>query len=726
MNITKKKSILVTHPLIARDWDVEKNTDISIENVAPTDKLSVWWSCLNGHSYSVSPYTRLRTNGCKFCNKEKNERKNLLEIRLLSGNSKRFTDVASREVVSQWSIELNEIKPHEVTSHSKLKIKWKCQDGHTWEATPSSRIRGGGCPECYKLNRVEILLKAKLKVAGRSLFDAYPNLVDEWDFSKNHRNPYELTPNSNYKAFWKCKFNHSWEANIYNRTGNGSGCPECSGSGTSKIEIYILCELRKLFVKVDWRKKIDSFELDIFIPEYSIGVEVDGEYWHRNKSEKDRKKSFFLKSKGINLIRIRSDYLTGTDDHIIIAKGQSNTDDFQIITNEIIEYLRNKIGTESLIDYCINKKQLAAKDYQEMIARLPAPPERDSLLAVYPNVASEWDYDKNSPLTPDLFTPKSDQKFWWTCSKNHSWQATIKNRTLRDSNCPHCFDTRRVDEINKRYLSRLGSIAEKYPEVLPYWDHKKNIPSNPEKITAVLTNTYSWICMQEHSFTRLLKGMVKDQSCKYCHSIKKTHPKLLDEWDFANNNHIDPIEITQGSDKSLWWLCENGHSWNASIVSRLKGNKKCHACLSLGFRFPYLLNEWDFEKNTEIDPMLVHAGTKKKAWWKCLNGHQWETSINNRSGDKKSNCPICGRALAAEKTRLLKLSKSGSLEDNFPEVATKWNKELNKDLTPEDISSNSHTPVWWTCNCGNYYKQTPNHLVTLLKRSSSYKCEKCS
>lgn len=206
MNITKKKSILITHPLIAKDWDIEKNINSVIENISSTEKISVWWKCANEHSYAVSPYTRLRTNGCKFCNKEKNERKNLLEIRLLSGNSKRFTDVASEEIVSQWSIALNELKPHEVTSHSKLKIKWRCEIGHVWEATPSSRIRGGGCPECYKLNRVEILLKAKLKIAGRSLFDAYPNLLDEWDFSKNHRNPYELTPNSNYKAFWKCKF----------------------------------------------------------------------------------------------------------------------------------------------------------------------------------------------------------------------------------------------------------------------------------------------------------------------------------------------------------------------------------------------------------------------------------------------------------------------------------------------------------------------------------------
>ena len=726
MNIKKKKSILITHPLIARDWDVEKNINLSIENVAPTDKLNVWWTCVNGHSYAVSPYTRLRTNGCKSCNKEKNTRKNLLEIRLLSGNSKRFTDVATKKTISQWSNNLNELKAHEVSSHSKVKIKWQCEKGHIWEATPSSRIRGSGCPECYKSYRVDLLLKAKLKIAGRSLLDEYPKLIDEWDFSKNKKNPNELTPNSNYKVFWKCRFNHSWEASIYNRTGNGSGCPECSGSGTSKIEIYILCELRKIFTKVDWRKKIDSFEIDIFVPEYSFGIEIDGEYWHRNKKEKDQKKSNYLNSKGIDIIRIRANELPNVNDHIIIATGFSNIDDFQNITNKLIDYLKGKIESNKLVNYWLNKKQLAVKDYQEMISRLPAPPVGESFLAVYPDIAHEWDYVKNSPLTPDLFTPKSDQKFWWVCSVNHSWQATIKNRTLKGSNCPDCYGERRSEDSKRNHFNRLGSIAEKYPKLIAFWDHKNNEIRNTNEVTAVLTNSYSWICHRQHTFTKLLKTMVKDQICRYCYSIRETHPELLSEWDFNKNYGIEPLEISQGSNKSIWWKCEHGHSWNASLVNRLQDNKRCNVCLSLGFRFPSLLKEWNFEKNTDIDPMIIHAGSKTKVWWKCLLDHHWEGSIENRTGVKKSICPICARKNAAEKTRLIKLSKSGNLEDKFPVVASKWNYDLNKDLTPKKISSNSHIPVWWTCGCGNIYKRTPNYLVTLFSRGSSYGCENCS
>ena len=369
-----KKSILISNPLIARDWDVQKNIDLNIESVSSTNKNPVWWICENGHSYSVSPYTRIRTNGCKLCNKESKSRKNLLDVRLLSGKSKRFSDVASSQLISEWARDLNNIKPDQVTSHSKLKINWRCSKGHIWECTPSSRMRGTGCPECYKLNRVNIILESKLKKSGVTLFQKYPHLANEWDYSKNHLDPNKLTPNSNYKIFWKCKFNHFWEANIYNRTGNGSGCPECSGSGTSKLEIYILCELRTIFSEVCWRKKIDSFEIDIYIPQYSFGIEVDGDYWHKNKVEKDRRKSAYLENKGIDLIRVRSDEINGVKDHFIIVKGYSNTDDFQDITNKIALYLNQKIHNAKLSEYCINQKQVASKNYQQMIARLPAPP----------------------------------------------------------------------------------------------------------------------------------------------------------------------------------------------------------------------------------------------------------------------------------------------------------------------------------------------------------------
>lgn len=76
-----------------------------------------------------------------------------------------------------------------------------------------------------------------------------------------------------------------------------------------------------------------------------------------------------------------------------------------------------------------------------MISRMPAPPDGETLADVHPEVALEWNFEKNYPLTPDLFTRASDQKVWWKCSssQSHEWPAVIKNRTLAKSGCPFCY-----------------------------------------------------------------------------------------------------------------------------------------------------------------------------------------------------------------------------------------------------------------------------------------------
>ncbi|MEI7527073.1 MAG: zinc-ribbon domain-containing protein, partial [Mariniphaga sp.] len=417
MNNTKKKSILLTHPSIAKDWDANKNINFSIENVASTDKSSIWWTCVNQHSYSVSPYTRLRTNGCKICNKDERGIQSKLLSRLITGTSKRFTEVADKKLMSEWAHDLNDILPTEVTSSSHRKINWRCTEGHVWSASISARIRGTNCPKCYSNNRREILLKGKLKVSGLSLFEKYADLKDEWDFEKNLLDPNTLTPNSNYKVYWKCKYGHGWEAAIYNRTGKGSGCPFCTNQ-TSKIEIYLLCELREIFDKVEWRKKIHGVEADICITDLNIVIEVDGEYWHKDKLEADKKKNSFFELNGYKTIRVRSDQLPDIDGLLVLF---NRNDDNAKIAMSLVNLLVIHTKDSKAVKYQSDGVPKGESNYKVMISRLPAPPDELSLLTTNPDVANEWDYEKNMPLTPDLFSKGSNQILWWKCHKNHSW-----------------------------------------------------------------------------------------------------------------------------------------------------------------------------------------------------------------------------------------------------------------------------------------------------------------
>ena len=57
---------------------------------------------------------------------------------------------------------------------------------------------------------------------------------------------------------------------------------------------------------------------------------------------------------------------------------------------------------------------------------------------------------------------------------------------------------------------------------------------------------------------------------------------------------------------------------------------------------PELLVEWDYKKNSDIDPTQIKPENDSKVWWKCSScGHEWQARIGNRS--RGDGCPACRR-----------------------------------------------------------------------------------
>jgi len=66
---------------------------------------------------------------------------------------------------------------------------------------------------------------------------------------------------------------------------------------------------------------------------------------------------------------------------------------------------------------------------------------RTTLDEANPELASEWDFERNAPLTPSVVSPGSDKKVWWKCKKGHSWDTRISYRARgkrRQKKCPYC------------------------------------------------------------------------------------------------------------------------------------------------------------------------------------------------------------------------------------------------------------------------------------------------
>lgn len=99
-----------------------------------------------------------------------------------------------------------------------LKVWWKCEHGHEWQARVSSRVRGSGCPVCSESQRSP----------RRSLAEMYPDLVAELDPERNGTvDATRLAVRSNRILWWRCPRGHEWQARVFARTG-GTGCPVCA------------------------------------------------------------------------------------------------------------------------------------------------------------------------------------------------------------------------------------------------------------------------------------------------------------------------------------------------------------------------------------------------------------------------------------------------------------------------------------------------------------------
>lgn len=115
-------------------------------------------------------------------------------------------------------------------------------------------------------------------------------------------------------------------------------------------------------------------------------------------------------------------------------------------------------------------------------------------------------------------------------------------------------------------------------------------------------------------------------------SLAETMPDLAKEWHPTKNGTLSPNDISAGHFKPVWWRCLRcSHEWEASPNNRKKGSG-CPCCSGrvpksgvndLATLYPELLKEWDFHKNTNLDPKQLLPGSGKKAWWKCSKcGHE--------------------------------------------------------------------------------------------------------
>ena len=174
--------------------------------------------------------------------------------------------------------------------------------------------------------------------------------------------------------------------------------------------------------------------------------------------------------------------------------------------------------------------------------------------------------------------------------------------------------------------------------------------------------------------------------------------ELASQWHPTKNGDLSPRKVTAYSNKEVWWLGQCGHEWQAKISSRSNG-RGCPYCSNkivlsefndLATRYPKLLEEWDWDRNKELDPTKVMAGSHTYAWWKCSKcGHKWQAEIRMRTLGKRG-CPICARTIRGNTFRATLLnSGKKSLAEEHLEIAKEWDMCKNAPKSANCYTSNS-------------------------------------
>jgi len=109
-----------------------------------------------------------------------------------------------------------------------INLKWKCfkkECGEIFESTWDNIKANRDCPFCA----------GKRVGLSNCLATTNPELAKEWHPTLNgDLTPFNVTPGTNKNIWWQCEKGHEWQAEIYNRAGNNSGCPYCSGRYASE------------------------------------------------------------------------------------------------------------------------------------------------------------------------------------------------------------------------------------------------------------------------------------------------------------------------------------------------------------------------------------------------------------------------------------------------------------------------------------------------------------
>ena len=413
--VQNKGSLAQTNPILLDEWDRSKNGLLNPEEITIGYNGTVWWKGKCGHTWPASIRDRNKGIGCPYCSNKK----------LLVG----YNDLETKrpDIAKEWNYSKNILKPSDVISGSDKSVWWKCQIcGNEWEAKIVSRIRGAGCPKCafekstsYPEQAIYYYLK-KL----------YPDAINRYLQEGNELDVYipsvfiGIEYDGEYYHSDKKRYIEERKTDYYEKQGiNIIRIKESDTLSTIKKDIiyyvpkssYItLDEVIERLIQVISEKTSSRLNIDI-------------------NNQRD-------------MMSIMSNYVSGIKTNSIATVKPELMDEWNYEKNqELKPYYISANSNKKVWWKCKNGHEWPAKIYSRTRGsgcpycnNKRAWPGYNDLATTKPDLASEWDYEKNGVLKPTDILAGSSKKVWWKCNIcSYEWPAEICNRS-KGSGCPKC------------------------------------------------------------------------------------------------------------------------------------------------------------------------------------------------------------------------------------------------------------------------------------------------
>jgi len=445
-----------------------------------------------------------------------------------------------------------------------------------------------------------------------------------------------LSSGSGVRLWWRCKKGHSWEAAVYSR--KKSGCPYCAGKRVTKKESF---GFKHPDLVIEWGSSNK-------LSPYSVSEHSNRRAWWRCRrcgrewqaAVKDRshgKGCSACSGRHISKIEVRffcEISLLCPDVVMGYRVGRWKCDLFVPSLSLVIEVDGARWHKDMGRDV---RKNTALGDAGLSVLRARGIP----LKAIVPMDVS---FDESTGKGVDRGIRSVVERLVGMGVDEKGYLST----------CGFQNDGMYAKMLRMFPVTEGDRVFDRRPELASEWDYYRNA-ENPNFLSYGSKRKVWWRCSRGHSWMDSpYRRVVGKSDCHYCsgrkvgtdNNLLVLCPSLSFEWDMDKND-FGPDEITPSSNRKVWWLCGNGHSWMASPNNRTKG-KGCPYCsgrkprgeYNLVTEFPLIAAEWSKANGKEASEFLPKSN--KMAWWVCHScGHEWDAIIANRT--RGSRCPVCHR-----------------------------------------------------------------------------------